>query len=334
MLPGGLVAAAFLLSLIPGWWFLHRTESIRRPRELSPLKEVLELVAVGVLTTGTVAVVGLAVWPGLISKHDWRPVDEGDVRLALLITVVWMAVAVLLAEVAAHASRFLNPTPGAEINNGVWWSILRPEKVPAGHLSYVALTLEDGSMVEGILDTYTWTADVAHRDIALREPIKFTQLRAGPAGEIVASAPQKAPYDRLIVPASQIRHVALKYAQNGTARETADQAHANAHALLWFSFASVVGALAAGFGRFLVPGDANRELAFGIFSVCFAMVAGLRGMQRFAARSPKPRGLLHLLETAAEWAVTSSVAGPLIVGFGTGTGLTAGLLFVIPHIAG
>lgn len=113
-----------------------------------------------------------------------------------------------------------------------------------------------------------------------------------------------------------------------------DEKGASNHALWWFALASVLGVITACAGKFLVSGDAQREVSFGIFSVAVATLAGLRGMQRFAERGGDSRSVLGMLEKFVEWSVTSSIAGPLVVGFGVGTGLTAGLIMLIPHVTG
>lgn len=211
MLPGGVAAAAFLFSLIPGWWFLRRTESSRRPRDLSALQEVLELVGVGLLTTGLTVVLGLLIRPQLVLRHKWPANTAGEIRLDVALVLGTIFIATLLAEVAARVTRRLDPAPDSEVNIGVWWAILRPEKVPVGQLAYVALSLKDGDTVEGVLDTYTWAPDVAHRDIALKGTIKFTQPVAGRLWRRPSSVTKTTPYDRLVVPEAQIKHVALKY---------------------------------------------------------------------------------------------------------------------------
>ena len=81
MLPSGLVAAAFLLSLIPGWWFLRRTESQRRPRQLSTLQEMLELVGVGIATTGLAIALGLLFFPDVVLDHDFPAATASEIRM-------------------------------------------------------------------------------------------------------------------------------------------------------------------------------------------------------------------------------------------------------------
>lgn len=212
MLPSGAIAIALLLSLIPGWRFLRRTEASRRPRNLSSLQEILELVTVGLLTTGVAIGAGLLLWPDLLLDRDFPAETHGEVRLYVGLAFATLSTATLLAEVAAWFVRRAHPAPKSEFNIGVWWSVMRPEAVPDGHLPYIAIERSDGVTVEGVLHTYTWSPDVTHRDVALRKPVKFTQ----PAGRRIwrpgpASVTRRVPYDFVVVPGVEIKHIALKY---------------------------------------------------------------------------------------------------------------------------
>lgn len=215
MLPSGLVAAAFLLSLIPGWWFLRRTESHRRPRQLSTLQEILELIGVGVLTTGLAACLGLLLWPSLVLDHGFPPDTAREIRMDVALVLGTLAVATLLAEVAARVIRRRSPADKSEINIGPWWSVMRRDNIPEGHLSYVALALADGTTVEGVLHNYTWSPDSAHRDVALTKPIKIT--RPGVRSWLKRAEPMvtNTPYDHVLIPATEIKHLALKYTPQG-----------------------------------------------------------------------------------------------------------------------
>lgn len=214
MLPGGAVAAAFLLSLVPGWWFLRRTESSRRPRQLSALQEMLELLGVGFLTTGLAVGVGLATFPDLLLDRQARASTRDEVRIYIALVAGVLVGAVLLAECAAAYVRLRNPAPTAEFNIGAWWSVMRPDGVPRGHLPYVAVERSDGTTVEGILHTYTWSPDVTHRDVALKKPIKFTTPEPSKWwGGASRSVTRPVPYEYVVVPGTEIRHIALRYAK-------------------------------------------------------------------------------------------------------------------------
>ena len=205
MLPGGAVAAAFLLSLIPGWLFLRRTESSRRPRQLSTLQEVLELVAVGILTTGLAVSLGLLICPNLVLDRELPLNSAADVRWIIGLALATLIGSALFAELAAWGVRRSDKSPTAESAVSVWWAVMRPDRIPRGKLPYVAIALSDGSTLAGVLHEYTWSPDVAHRDVALRAPIKYTH----------EAKTIDTPYDFLIVPGLEVRHIALKYVPRG-----------------------------------------------------------------------------------------------------------------------
>lgn len=207
MIPGGAVAAAFLLSLIPGALFLRRTESVRQPRNLSALQEVLELLGVGLLTTGVVIGVALLVDPGLLLNREFPTQRAREVRVDVALAVALLLGSLALAEFTARMVRRKHPAPESELNIGTWWSVMRPELVPDGHLPYVAVQRSDGVTVQGVLHNYTLSPDVTHRDVALKKPIKFVE----PHPEGGKSITKSVPYDFVVIPGTEIRHLALVY---------------------------------------------------------------------------------------------------------------------------
>lgn len=203
MLPASAVAAALLLSLVPGWLFLRLTETARRPRHQSDLQEVLELVTVGVLTTG-LAVAGIALTcPGGALDLEVSPDTAHELRKLAGYVVGTFALALFLAWVFARIAIWRSPAPKSSLGTSVWWDVLRAEKVPDGMAPYAMVTLNDNTTVEGIVATYTWQSDTSHyRDIALRAPIRF------PVGD---GKSRKPPYDFLIIAGTDIKQLALKY---------------------------------------------------------------------------------------------------------------------------
>lgn len=215
MLPSGLVAAALLLSLIPGWWFLRRTESRRRPRHLSTLQEILELVGVGMLTTGLSVGLGLLARPSLVLDHGFPAHTAGEIRMDVGLVLGALAGATLLAEIGAQIIRRRNPDDSSQINIGPWWSVMRRDNIPPDQLSYVAVAFADGSTIDGVLHNYTWSPDSTHRDVALRKPITITKPGARLWLKQAALVVINAPYDYIVIPATEIKHLALKYVARG-----------------------------------------------------------------------------------------------------------------------
>lgn len=202
MLPGGVLAAGFLLALVPGWLFLRLTESSRRPRNLSSLQEVLELVAIGLLTTGlSTGVVALLAPEILLGLGARRPTTVEQVRELTLTAILLLASAMLVAWFAANWVIWRDPVPESSVKIGVWWDALAADRIPRGTIPYVALRLSTGETVEGILMSYTWSPDVEHRDIAIRSPIKV----------VTDGKVKEPPYDVFVVPGAEVKHIAVKF---------------------------------------------------------------------------------------------------------------------------
>src|SRR5688572_8239840 len=68
MIPSGLGALLLVLALVPGWYYLRLTSRLRARTKTAGLQELMEIVSVGALTTGT-AVLAVVLLPrGL---HPW-----------------------------------------------------------------------------------------------------------------------------------------------------------------------------------------------------------------------------------------------------------------------
>ena len=77
----------------------------------------------------------------------------------------------------------------------------------------VTLNDEKGTVVEGILDAFTWQSDSAHyRDVSLREPIRFP-VGKNSDGKVMYRKP---PYDLLVIAGDDIKQIALVYATKGS----------------------------------------------------------------------------------------------------------------------
>lgn len=206
MLPASAVAAVLLLSLVPGWLFLRLTETARRPRHQSDLQEVLELVTVGVLTTGLAVAAVSILRPAGVLNLSVPPTEARHLRELAATVVGTFTLALVLASLFARIAIMRSPAPKSALGTSVWWDILRAEKVPDGMAPYALVTLNDDKTVEGLLATYTWQSDTSHyRDIALRKPIKY------PVGEGMSRKP---PYDYVIIAGTDIKQLALKYVPN------------------------------------------------------------------------------------------------------------------------
>ncbi len=208
MAPPATVAALLIaLALVPGWLYLRLIERLQPRSGTSGLHQLLEVLAVGVATTGVSVIVVVLV------PHRWMPftldvsawVSKGDsylrdhVRSATWSLALVFALAVLLACVLYWLRARKKPAEFRSQGN-VWVHSLgdRPtDKVP-----YVGLQLKDGRLVEGPLHSYTFDAEPGKRDVALSGPIRVTAAGGGVA--------QPNPsLDRLIVPESQIEYITV-----------------------------------------------------------------------------------------------------------------------------
>lgn len=205
MLPGSLAAALSLLALVPGYWYLRRTDTVRRPSESTALQEAIEIVAVGLLTTG--ATIGLAI---LIWGSDYLDIlqpevsDTSDLRKAIGAGFGSFATASLMALIAGWIRVLL--TPKRRYAPNVWESVFGETR--DGMIRHIAFELDDGRTFDGPLHAYTVVpaADGA-RQLAIKGPIRVSKVGA--------TTPTSVVYDRIVVDASQIRFASVTYIPAG-----------------------------------------------------------------------------------------------------------------------
>lgn len=169
MLPTTSFAALLLIALIPGYAYLRLTENARRPRAHSALSEFLEVLTVGLGTTGIAAVIVVL----LCSDHVAETLERTslhsgeDLRRAVLLSAGLAGLALGIACAAAWITRV--PGKGSYSPN-VWRSTLGLRG--KGLVPYVVLDIKDdpGSRIEGVLHAYTTLDDDHDRDIALMSP--------------------------------------------------------------------------------------------------------------------------------------------------------------------
>ncbi|MDP3951407.1 DUF6338 family protein [Microbacterium sp.] len=175
MLPTTSFAALLLIALIPGYAYLRLTEDARRPRAHSALGEFLEVLAVGLGTTGVAAVIIVLLWSGEIAEVIAHPsLHSGDgLRRVVLLCAVLGGLALGIACLGAWLTRL--PGKGS-YSPHVWQATLGLRG--KGLLPYVTLELKNDSAtrIEGVLHAYTTLDDDHPRDIALMQP---TISRAG-----------------------------------------------------------------------------------------------------------------------------------------------------------
>lgn len=197
MLPTTSFAALLLIALIPGYAYLRLTEDARRPRDNSTLDELLEVLTVGLGTTGLALGTFIVLWPHafgeVLNKASLTQPDE--LRHAVIICGVVAGLAVVIACLGAWGTLIAGR---GSYSPNVWRSTLGLRRKQ--HIPYVILDLKDDEKrIEGVLHSYT-TLDGDHpRDISLMSP-KIS--RAGSTWEAGA--------DFVVISAEQIEKIWFK----------------------------------------------------------------------------------------------------------------------------
>jgi hypothetical protein len=183
VLPSSYLAAAFLLALVPGWTYL-RLRARRDPSlPRTGLDQILEVVAVGLMTTG----LATALWAllpvnltHLIDITKLTAAGGGDYAQAHVRRgILTLLVLFVLAEILAYGLfRALHRNNEREFRREtVWAGALgtRPKGRP-----WVGVELRDGRLIEGWLLAYPTGDEHEHRDLALQAtpncPIRVTRL--------------------------------------------------------------------------------------------------------------------------------------------------------------
>lgn len=182
MLPGSWVAALLLVALIPGYAYLRLSEDARRPRDSSSLEELLEVLSVGLATTGVAVALFVLLWPGRVLDTLARATrhSPGDLRAVILLVSCIASLALGIACLASWTVRSLSRNKNSFAPNV--WDVtlgLRREQ----HLPYAVLDLKDSKRrIEGVLHSYTVLEGDHPRDIALSSPKINEGGKTWPAG--------------------------------------------------------------------------------------------------------------------------------------------------------
>ena len=196
------------LGLVPAWVYLSRRRQHVPAGARTTMSELLELFSVAVLTTGVALLVGVLASglhaPGVVSIAQWT--RRGSPYFAAHPVAVALNLAAVLA-VAAGAAFALSwwryrGVPEHDPDGDVWWKAFSHR--PPGRWHYVAVALDDGIVIEGLLISYA--TEVAlngeSRDVALGRPIRVTSSSGVKTAQDV---------DRIVVPEKSIRYVTSRY---------------------------------------------------------------------------------------------------------------------------
>lgn len=191
MLPGSYLTAGFLLALVPGWTYL-RLRSRRDPAlPRTGLDQTLEVVAVGLMTTGLAAALW-ALLPASVTQllDVARLAGDGGgdyARTHVRRGVATVLVVLVVAELLAYALFLAFHRDGKRQfrRETVWAGALgnRPPGRP-----WVGVDMRDGRLIEGWLLAYPTGDEHEHRDLALQAtpnaPIRVT--RPGEPARVLA----------------------------------------------------------------------------------------------------------------------------------------------------
>jgi hypothetical protein len=222
VLPDSLGVLVIALALVPGWLYLRLRERLRPPSSATGLSQLLEVVAVGLLTTG-VSVLLLSLiphrWlPWLIDLKAWAALGNDHLRHNVRNSMISVAVVLGLASLAAVALHLLQRASSSDRFNpesSVWGQALG--RRPEGTAPWVGLQLRDGPFVEGVLHSLSFGhEDQDERDIALTRPIRVTD--DGGLARYVE-------IDRVIVPGREILYISVIHAPEADTTGTAAPPH-------------------------------------------------------------------------------------------------------------
>ncbi len=200
--------------MVPGWLYIRLRERLRPPSAATGLSQLLEVAAVGLLTTGVSAFI-LALlphrWlPWLVDVQAWARVGNDYLRQNVRAGVVSAAAVLGLASlvaVALHLAERRRSSDRFDPESSVWGQALGVR--PGGTVPWVGLQLRNGRLVEGVLHSLSLgQEDQDERDIALARPIRVTDP-GRPAHPVEI--------DRVVVPAREILHINVIHIPEATA---------------------------------------------------------------------------------------------------------------------
>lgn len=207
MLPTGIGVSLVLLALVPGWLHLQLRKRLAPASSATGLSELLEVLAVGLATTGTsVAVLTFMPprwFPMLLNVEAWAAQGNGylrqHVREAAASGLTILLLALTIAYLLYLLLRLRRPAE-FRAQGTVWVHALGAR--PKGKVPWVTLQLKDGKLIEGILQSYSLSEEsLENRDVALQRPIRVTNKPN--------EQPRWLELDRVIVPGNELSYITV-----------------------------------------------------------------------------------------------------------------------------
>jgi small nuclear ribonucleoprotein (snRNP)-like protein len=205
-MPASLTALLILvLAAAPGYAALRVIER-RSPRDpVSPIRETIEYVSVGLLASAVIAFLllgaaeitsallplrGLIGGPGYLRAHPWQLILSGLLQVILATGLAAAAGMLLVRKLVPRVNR----------QGHLWHPVLARNE--EGRDAYVAIELTDGRLVEGLVLAYSSSVNPSDREIAVQGPIAVTP----PGGVRTRSAAST-----IVISGGQIRMITVGF---------------------------------------------------------------------------------------------------------------------------
>ncbi|MGJ9424181.1 DUF6338 family protein [Aeromicrobium sp. CF3.5] len=203
MLPTAAVPVLLLIGLVPGYFYLLWTRGVRdSSANASPLTSLLEVLGIGIATTGVVIAAAsyfrsteVANLASRIGRGIWDPQLVRDLSAS---TSLVIAGSVVLAGLLAFGTRLVRPK---QYYPRIWQEVLAERK---REHTFVRVDLTDGTSFAGALHGSDFSLDEGNRDIVLRSPI--TRIDA-------TGTPEKSLLQRVVISEVRIELLSVSYAK-------------------------------------------------------------------------------------------------------------------------
>lgn len=205
-MPVSAAALVIAIGLVPGYFFLWLTSHVRKPGTGSTVSELLEVLLVGVATTGVTAAAFTLAQPGLLRDNadtfrHLDTADDGEIRGSIGTVVAILAISLGLAWGLAQLAKWVVRRRHSRYVPNVFDGTFNTK--PVGHYPHVQITMLDGSTVGGPLLSFSHSDSQDERMISLKRPIR----RWAPG----KTESKLLPHDQFIAMGSQFKFISISH---------------------------------------------------------------------------------------------------------------------------